>query len=136
GGRPVPPAAGGGVRLAAGLPARRRDRRPGPAGPGGGAARPAPGARDGGTHRRPGAERRPGTDRRPSRRRLPPGRRRAAALGVRPLAFEVVPSARPFRDPFVTARGSLARREMALLRLRDADGVEGLGEAVPLSLRG
>lgn len=55
---------------------------------------------------------------------------------MKPLAFEVVPYALPFRDPYATARGSLARREMALLRLRDADGVEGLGEAVPLSLRG
>ena len=30
----------------------------------------------------------------------------------------------------------LTRREMVLLRIRDEDGVEGLGEAVPLSLRG
>ena len=31
---------------------------------------------------------------------------------------------------------ALTRREMVLLRIRDEDGVEGLGEAVPLSLRG
>jgi o-succinylbenzoate synthase len=49
---------------------------------------------------------------------------------------EVVPYALPFKEPYVTARGRLARREMVLLRLRDDDGVEGLGEAVPLSLRG
>lgn len=36
----------------------------------------------------------------------------------------------------MTARGVLERREMVLLRVRDADGVVGLGEAVPLSLRG
>ncbi|HEX6455910.1 MAG TPA: mandelate racemase/muconate lactonizing enzyme family protein [Solirubrobacterales bacterium] len=36
----------------------------------------------------------------------------------------------------MTARGVLERREMVLLRVRDEDGVEGLGEAVPLSLRG
>jgi L-alanine-DL-glutamate epimerase-like enolase superfamily enzyme len=36
----------------------------------------------------------------------------------------------------VTARGRLDRREMVLLRLRSADGLVGLGEAVPLSLRG
>lgn len=53
-----------------------------------------------------------------------------------PVAVEVIPYALPFRAPYVTARGALTRREMALLRLRDADGVEGLGEAVPLSLRG
>ena len=36
----------------------------------------------------------------------------------------------------MTARGSLERREMVLLQIRNEDGVEGLGEAVPLSLRG
>jgi o-succinylbenzoate synthase len=49
---------------------------------------------------------------------------------------EVVPYALPFEKPYVTAAGTLARREMALLRLRDEDGLVGLGEAVPLSLRG
>jgi o-succinylbenzoate synthase len=51
-------------------------------------------------------------------------------------AVEVIPYALPFKQPYVTARGSLTRREMVLLRIRDEDGVEGLGEAVPLSLRG
>jgi L-Ala-D/L-Glu epimerase len=51
-------------------------------------------------------------------------------------SFEVIPYALPFREPYVTARGTLTRREMVLLRIRDEDGVEGLGEAVPLSLRG
>jgi o-succinylbenzoate synthase len=55
---------------------------------------------------------------------------------MRIASLEVVPYALPFREPYVTARGALARREMALLRLRDADGLVGLGEAVPLSLRG
>lgn len=50
--------------------------------------------------------------------------------------LEVIPYALPFERPYVTAAGTLARREMALLRLRDADGLVGLGEAVPLSLRG
>lgn len=49
---------------------------------------------------------------------------------------EVIPYALPFREPYVTARGSLNRREMVLLRLRSDDGLVGLGEAVPLSLRG
>jgi o-succinylbenzoate synthase len=49
---------------------------------------------------------------------------------------EVVPYRLPFKEPYVTARGRLTRREMVLLRIRDEDGVEGLGEAVPLSLRG
>jgi len=55
---------------------------------------------------------------------------------MRIASLEVVPYALPFREPYTTARGSLTRREMALLRLRDEEGLEGLGEAVPLSLRG
>ena len=51
-------------------------------------------------------------------------------------SFEVIPYALPFKEPYVTARGTLMRREMVLLRIRDEDGVDGLGEAVPLSLRG
>ena len=51
-------------------------------------------------------------------------------------SVEVVPYALPFREPYVTARGTLERREMVLLRMRADDGSEGLGEAVPLSLRG
>jgi len=49
---------------------------------------------------------------------------------------EVVPLALPFREPYVTARGRLEEREMFLLRLRTDAGIEGLGEAVPLTLRG
>jgi O-succinylbenzoate synthase len=49
---------------------------------------------------------------------------------------EVIPYALPFREPYATARGRIERREMVLLRLRGADGVVGLGEAVPLLLRG
>jgi len=55
---------------------------------------------------------------------------------VRLSSVEVIPYALPFREPYVTARGVLERREMVLLRVRDEDGVVGLGEAVPLSLRG
>lgn len=55
---------------------------------------------------------------------------------MRIASVEVVPYALPFRQPYVTAKGALERREMALLRLRDEEGLEGLGEAVPLSLRG
>lgn len=50
-------------------------------------------------------------------------------------SVEVIPYALPFREPYVTVRGVLTRREMVLLRLRDEEGVTGLGEAVPLSLR-
>ncbi len=52
------------------------------------------------------------------------------------MRVEVIPYALPFRAPYVTARGTLTQREMVLLRLRDTDGIVGLGEAVPLSLRG
>jgi L-Ala-D/L-Glu epimerase len=55
---------------------------------------------------------------------------------VRLGAVEVIPYALPFKEPYVTARGRLTQRKMVLLRIRDEDGVEGLGEAVPLSLRG
>jgi L-alanine-DL-glutamate epimerase-like enolase superfamily enzyme len=55
---------------------------------------------------------------------------------VRLSSVEVIPYALPFKEPYVTARGALQRREMVLLRVRDADGVVGLGEAVPLALRG
>lgn len=51
-------------------------------------------------------------------------------------SVEVIPYALPFKEPYVTARGSLTQREMVLLRVRDEDGVVGLGEAVPLALRG
>ena len=55
---------------------------------------------------------------------------------MRLASVEVIPYALPFREPYVTARGSLDRREMVLLRLRTDEGLVGLGEAVPLSLRG
>jgi muconate cycloisomerase len=55
---------------------------------------------------------------------------------MRLAPVEVIPYALPFKEPYVTARGSLTRREMVLLRVRDQDGLAGLGEAVPLSLRG
>jgi L-alanine-DL-glutamate epimerase-like enolase superfamily enzyme len=55
---------------------------------------------------------------------------------VQLASVEVIPYALPFREPYVTARGVLEQREMVLVRVRDVDGVVGLGEAVPLSLRG
>jgi muconate cycloisomerase len=55
---------------------------------------------------------------------------------MRLASAEVIPYALPFRAPYVTARGRLEQREMVLLRLRSDDGLVGLGEAVPLSLRG
>jgi o-succinylbenzoate synthase len=57
-------------------------------------------------------------------------------VGVRIASVEVIPYALPFREFYVTSRGSLAQREMVLLRLRSDDGLTGLGEAVPMSLRG
>jgi o-succinylbenzoate synthase len=50
--------------------------------------------------------------------------------------IQVVPYSLPFRQPYVTALGRIERREMVLLRLRSDDGLLGMGEAVPLSLRG
>ncbi|HEX3173732.1 MAG TPA: mandelate racemase/muconate lactonizing enzyme family protein [Solirubrobacterales bacterium] len=54
---------------------------------------------------------------------------------MRIASVEVIPYALPFREPYVTAAGQLGRREMVLLRLRDEEGLVGLGEAVPLRLR-
>jgi o-succinylbenzoate synthase len=55
---------------------------------------------------------------------------------VKVTEVELTAFALPFERPYVTARGQLERREMYLLRLRTDAGIEGLGEAVPLSLRG
>ncbi|HYJ23159.1 MAG TPA: mandelate racemase/muconate lactonizing enzyme family protein [Solirubrobacterales bacterium] len=55
---------------------------------------------------------------------------------MRIASVEVIPYALPFREFYVTSRGSLAQREMVLLRLHSEDGLTGLGEAVPMSLRG
>src|SRR4249920_961945 len=52
------------------------------------------------------------------------------------VEVEVVPYALPFAEPYVTARGTLERREMLLARLVTDEGLVGLGEAVPLALRG
>lgn len=55
---------------------------------------------------------------------------------MRIASVEVVPYALPFREPYTTAAGTLRHREMVLLRLHSDGGLVGLGEAVPLSLRG
>jgi L-alanine-DL-glutamate epimerase-like enolase superfamily enzyme len=49
---------------------------------------------------------------------------------------EVIPYSLPFKNPYRSARGELHQREMVLLRVRSAAGAFGLGEGVPLSLRG
>lgn len=54
---------------------------------------------------------------------------------MRIIALEAFPVAIPFREPYVTATGTLERREMILVRLT-AGGEAGWGDAVPLSLRG
>lgn len=55
---------------------------------------------------------------------------------MRLASVEVIPYSLPFKRPYVTARGVLEERELVLLRLRDENGLTGLGEGVPLSLRG
>src|SRR4051794_15402539 len=49
---------------------------------------------------------------------------------------DVIPIALPFERPYATARGTLERREMLVCRLLTDEGLVGLGEAVPLALRG
>jgi o-succinylbenzoate synthase len=51
-------------------------------------------------------------------------------------SLEATPYALPFSSPYVTSRGTLYRREAILVRVRTSEGLVGLGEAVPLSLRG
>ena len=48
---------------------------------------------------------------------------------MRLASVEVIPYALPFREPYVTARGRLDRREMVLLRLRDDDGLDRAGRS-------
>jgi o-succinylbenzoate synthase len=55
---------------------------------------------------------------------------------VRVTEVELTAFALPLERPYVTAAGELERREMYVLRLQTDAGIEGLGEAVPLSLRG
>jgi L-alanine-DL-glutamate epimerase-like enolase superfamily enzyme len=55
---------------------------------------------------------------------------------VRINSLETVAVALPFRERYLTATGSLDRREMLIVRVRDSDGATGFGDAVPLSLRG
>jgi L-alanine-DL-glutamate epimerase-like enolase superfamily enzyme len=54
---------------------------------------------------------------------------------VRIERVEVIPYALPFREPYVTARGTLEARELVLVRVHGG-GEVGLGEAVPMTLRG
>jgi o-succinylbenzoate synthase len=55
---------------------------------------------------------------------------------MRITSVDAIPYSLPFRSPYVTARGRLERREVVLVRLRTDAGLDGLGDAVPLSLRG
>jgi L-alanine-DL-glutamate epimerase-like enolase superfamily enzyme len=55
---------------------------------------------------------------------------------MRIAALETIPYALPFRDPYVTARGKLAQRELMLARIRTHGGPTGIGETVAMSLRG
>lgn len=55
---------------------------------------------------------------------------------MRIVEVEFIPYALPFAQPYATARGTLTEREIALVRLVTDEGLVGLGEAVPLSLRG
>ena len=57
-------------------------------------------------------------------------------MEVGPLSVEVVPFALTFREPYVTATGVLDRRESVLLRVRDENGITGLGEGDEVGLLG
>jgi L-alanine-DL-glutamate epimerase-like enolase superfamily enzyme len=54
---------------------------------------------------------------------------------VRVDRLEAIPYTLPFREPYVTARGELRERELVLVRV-SGEGLEALGEAAALSLRG
>ncbi len=55
---------------------------------------------------------------------------------MRLAGIETIPVALPFREEYVTARGRLTHREIAIVYLHTDDGPSGVGEAVALSLRG
>jgi len=55
---------------------------------------------------------------------------------MRISSVDAIPYALPLREPYVTARGRLERRELVLVRVRTDEGIEGLGEGVALALRG
>ena len=50
-------------------------------------------------------------------------------------SLQAFPYSLPFREPYVTARGSLTERELLAVRVR-GEGLEGWGETASLSLRG
>ena len=53
-----------------------------------------------------------------------------------PERLELVPFSLRFAEPYVTARGQLDEKKLLLIRIHDADGATGIGEASPLALRG
>jgi L-alanine-DL-glutamate epimerase-like enolase superfamily enzyme len=55
---------------------------------------------------------------------------------MRITRLEVIPIALPFREHYRTASGSLSARSMVVVMLHTDGGYYGVGEAVPLSLRG
>lgn len=55
---------------------------------------------------------------------------------MRIVRVEVIPIALPFRERYRTASGDLDARSMAIVRLHADSGIVGLGESVPMSLRG
>jgi len=57
-------------------------------------------------------------------------------MSLRVRSLETFPVGLPFRRPYVTATGTLDRREMVVVRIRSEEGITGYGDAVPMSLRG
>jgi muconate cycloisomerase len=55
---------------------------------------------------------------------------------MRIVRIEVIPIALPFRERYRTASGELSARSMVVVRVHTDTGLSGIGEAVPLSLRG
>lgn len=51
-------------------------------------------------------------------------------------SLEAFPIALPFREPYITAGGTIERREMIVVRITAEGEVSGHGDAVPMSLRG
>ena len=55
---------------------------------------------------------------------------------MRLARLEAIPIGLPFRERYRTASGELDTREMVVVRLHTDSGIYGIGEAVPLTLRG
>ena len=54
---------------------------------------------------------------------------------MRITTAETFPVALPFREPYITSKGTIDHRVMVIFRVEDEQGIFGHGDAVPMTLR-